>query len=206
MHRYFVMSAAALGLSIAVASAADLGAPAPVPIYTKAPVAAPWSWTGFYIGGDVGAKWGDDKWTATSLRDTAAPVSLPIDATSPTTFNTAAVRAGVYVGYNWEFTPRWITGIEGDYAYSNKTRSNFGFPGCEEPAPGTCTVGEGTAPSGLAAGWRSDFCQPRMGCECAGTCRLFGNARCAPLWHGWCCMAKRSGRWNLRASCYVALL
>jgi outer membrane immunogenic protein len=147
-----VMSAAALGLSVAVASAADLGASGPVPIYTKAPVAAPWSWTGFYVGGDIGAKWGDPTWTATSLRDTATPASLPIDATSPTTFDTTAARAGGYAGYNWQFAPRWITGIEGDSGYSNKTRSNFGFPGCEEPAPGTCTVGEGTAPSGVPAG------------------------------------------------------
>jgi outer membrane immunogenic protein len=37
------------------ASAADLGTRAPV--YKAPPVAAPYSWTGFYVGGDIGALW-----------------------------------------------------------------------------------------------------------------------------------------------------
>lgn len=36
------------------ATAADLGTPAPAPVYVKAPVAVPYSWTGFYIGGHGG--------------------------------------------------------------------------------------------------------------------------------------------------------
>jgi outer membrane immunogenic protein len=137
-----------VGLSAAV-SAADL-TPEPAPIYTKAPLIPLWSWTGFYVGGDVGAKWGDDKWTAASLRDSPTPISLPIDGTSPTTFNTTAARVGAYAGYNWQFAPRWITGVEGDYGYSNKTRSNIGFPGCEEA--GGCTVGFVVTPNGLPLG------------------------------------------------------
>jgi hypothetical protein len=47
------------GVSLVTASADDLGAPAPAPIYTEAPVAVP-SWTDFYIGyigGNVGGVW-----------------------------------------------------------------------------------------------------------------------------------------------------
>ena len=58
MHRLVVASLAAAGLSIGItvaASAADLGRPAPAPVYTKAPpVAAPYSWSGFYVGGNGG--------------------------------------------------------------------------------------------------------------------------------------------------------
>ena len=113
----------------------------------------PWSWSGFYVGGDVGAKWGDSKWTATSLRDPPGPIggtSLPIDGTSPTTFNTTGARVGAYLGYNWQFAPRWLAGIEGDYGYSNRTRSNVGFPGCGEA--GGCTAGFSVTPNGLPLG------------------------------------------------------
>jgi outer membrane immunogenic protein len=42
-------------LSLGTASAADLGAPpAPAPVYVKAPVAAPFSWNGLYIGAHGG--------------------------------------------------------------------------------------------------------------------------------------------------------
>ena len=48
------IAALLVGMS-AGAQAADLG-PAPAPIYKAPPVVAPpFSWTGFYIGGNVGA-------------------------------------------------------------------------------------------------------------------------------------------------------
>ena len=54
MHRYLMTSVAAFALGIGAASAADLGR-APAPVYTKAPLAVPFSWTGFYIGPNIGA-------------------------------------------------------------------------------------------------------------------------------------------------------
>jgi outer membrane immunogenic protein len=60
MHRLVVASLAAAGVGVgltAVASAADLGRPAPAPVYTKAPVVVPFSWTGFYVGGTAGGAW-----------------------------------------------------------------------------------------------------------------------------------------------------
>lgn len=60
MHRIIVATLAATGLSVGIsvaASAADLPRPAPAPVYTKAPVIAPLSWTGCYLGGNVGGGW-----------------------------------------------------------------------------------------------------------------------------------------------------
>lgn len=51
---------ATFGLTVlftGAAFAADLGAASPAPVYTKAPMAVPYSWTGFYVGGSVGADW-----------------------------------------------------------------------------------------------------------------------------------------------------
>jgi outer membrane immunogenic protein len=84
-----VVSAAALSLGLTVAaSAADLR-----PAYkAPAPVAAPYnySWSGFYIGGHAGVGWseGDD----------------------------SGFVGGGQIGYNWQFAPNWVIGIEGDFS------------------------------------------------------------------------------------------
>jgi outer membrane immunogenic protein len=74
----------------------------------------------------------------------------PIDGSSPRSFNLTSARVGGYAGYNWQFAPRWISGIEGDYGYSNKTQNNFGFPGCEPS--GGCVTGLVSIPNGLPFG------------------------------------------------------
>ena len=65
LMKKFVLAAAALILGTAGASAADLAARP----YTKAPmaVAAVYSWTGFYIGADVGYGWGRSTGTLTNV-------------------------------------------------------------------------------------------------------------------------------------------
>jgi outer membrane immunogenic protein len=109
-----------------------------------------WSWTGFYVGGDVGAKWTDSTWTATSLRDPPVPAGqLPIDGTSPTGFNSVAARFGGYAGYNWQFARTWVAGLEGDYGYSNTTTTKAGFPGCSVAG---CVAGFTYVPGGPAGG------------------------------------------------------
>jgi len=55
--RHQMLTGLAVGsLLVGAAQAADLKpAPAPAPVYTKAPMMAPvFSWTGFYIGGELG--------------------------------------------------------------------------------------------------------------------------------------------------------
>jgi outer membrane immunogenic protein len=131
--------------------AADL--PVKAPVY-KAAVAPVWSWTGFYVGGDVGAKGMDDQWTATSLFDSGGPVpgalALPIDASSPRNYNITGARAGGYVGYNWQFDPKWVAGVEADMAWAYARSTQGGFPGCSSPAG--CVSGATVVPNGLPFG------------------------------------------------------
>src|SRR5215470_7640964 len=56
MKRAITLSIAAFALAGTAfpTFAADLGRPPPA-----GPVGAPYNWTGIYIGGNVGAKWGD---------------------------------------------------------------------------------------------------------------------------------------------------
>jgi outer membrane immunogenic protein len=126
----------AFGL-VTPASAADL-APRYKPVAT--PMAQP-GWTGFYLGADIGGKWGNADWAATSLRDPPGippkvGVVLPIDASSPTSYRPSSVRAGLYAGYYLQLTSQWVGGIEADVAWANASSSFAGFPGC---ALGACT-------------------------------------------------------------------
>jgi hypothetical protein len=60
MHRLIVMSLAAAGVSVGLtaATAADIS---PAPVFAKAPIAAaaPFSWSGFYLGAQ-GRRMGHD--------------------------------------------------------------------------------------------------------------------------------------------------
>src|SRR4029450_5696807 len=95
-------------MTIAPANAADLGLR---PMYA-APRA--FTWSGCYIGGNVGYGWGRERvsipnsGTRTGVPELAG-VSLP-----SVTGNTKGVLGGGQVGCNYQFAPNWVIGIEGD--------------------------------------------------------------------------------------------
>jgi outer membrane immunogenic protein len=91
---------------VSAASAADL----PV---TKAPVyvAAP-TWTGFYIGGHIGGAWGEE--VGSTLNTTALAL-----AGTQTPGNYNGFLGGVQAGYNYQISPNWVIGIEGDWSWTN---------------------------------------------------------------------------------------
>jgi outer membrane immunogenic protein len=101
MIRKLITVAAFVAAGSASAFAADM-APRP---YTKAPMAAEpsWSWTGFYIGGVAGA--GHTTWDRNGNYDTN-PVS--------DSFTDGHASIGGTVGFNYQFSPSWVAGIEGD--------------------------------------------------------------------------------------------
>jgi outer membrane immunogenic protein len=105
-----IAAAAALLIATTVAgSAADLA--------VKAPYAAPapvWSWTGFYIGGHVGAGWGTTETTLTGASITppglTVPFGFPFGQNS-----TSGFLGGGQVGYNWQ--SGWaVFGVQADIA------------------------------------------------------------------------------------------
>jgi outer membrane immunogenic protein len=106
-----VRCAAALAVSVVAAPvlAADLPGR---PIYKAPPPDAVSTWTGFYIGAQVG--WASADWDASSLVSTppigpfAAP-GFPIG-----TFNGDGFVGGVHVGYNHQFN-NIVLGIEADF-------------------------------------------------------------------------------------------
>jgi len=127
MRHLVVASLTAAGLSVgltAAASAADVGRPAPV--YTKAPVPVPFSWTGFYIGANAGGHWSKDDHSAFVSENnnfTAASVAH-LNADAPVSLSPTGFAGGVHAGYNWQWSSL-VLGVEGDFdgLTGSKTRT-----------------------------------------------------------------------------------
>jgi outer membrane immunogenic protein len=119
MHRLIAFVTVA-GLSVGLTSAvfaADLPRPGPAPVYTKAPSAVPFSWSGFYVGADVGGAWSRQSVTA------AARPTIPgffIDqADAAGELSGSSVIGGFYAGYNWAVQSGWVLGVEGDFNWTH---------------------------------------------------------------------------------------
>jgi outer membrane immunogenic protein len=101
-----------------VASAADMPLKAP-PI-----IPVVYNWTGCYVGGNAGWKWG----RFTDSADTAAAV-VAIPGIPPTTVPAGHIdldpvtatsgAAGGQIGCRWENAEHWVFGVEGDFDWTN---------------------------------------------------------------------------------------
>lgn len=91
-----------LAMGVVSASAADLGARP----YTKAPVLAPvFSWTGFYIGADVGYGFGTSKGQSSN-----AFGNFPL----PYSYDPTGAMGGGFIGANYQFN-QFVIGVEADW-------------------------------------------------------------------------------------------
>jgi outer membrane immunogenic protein len=144
-------------LATAIAAIALIGTPAlAADLARKMPVKAPppppapvFSWTGFYAGVELGAKWADTTWTTTSLSSGGG--FFPVDASSPRNYDPSGFRWGGYVGYHWQVFSQWLWGVEADWAGANKTDTAAGIPGCTIGCPSP--PGPGADTSSVKMGW-----------------------------------------------------
>jgi outer membrane immunogenic protein len=106
-----ILAAAVAALSSSAALAADL----PARTYTKAPayVAPVYNWTGFYVGAFVGGAFNGSSGFSTN------------DPTMVGTNTDSAFFGGGQVGYNWQFSPNWVLGIEGDIGGLSGNHNTF---------------------------------------------------------------------------------
>ena len=117
----FLVAAAILVLFLGPASASDL----PVRTYTKAPaIAAPYDWSGFYIGANAGVASSRFNWFFTD--DPTAPGPAGNEGAHS---STGAV-AGGQIGYNWQMSS-WVFGVEaqGDWTKLKGQSASQFFPG-----------------------------------------------------------------------------
>jgi outer membrane immunogenic protein len=137
MRKLLLAGVGAAVVATAPAFAADLPA-APVAVPVVAP--APWSWTGFYIGGNGGYSWGN----ADASGNVAVAVSVngvPFNGlvTPQSAGGTNSVNGWLYggqAGVNWQ-TGALVVGIEADIQATGQQGSNT-----------FCTNGATTCPAG----------------------------------------------------------
>jgi outer membrane immunogenic protein len=108
------------------ALAADLGRP----VYKAPPPPPPapvYSWTGFYVGANGGYGWKDPTVTFTpndinAISSTCVPTIATFflgTCPPPTSFGIRGGFGGLQAGYNWQFSPQWVAGLETDFDWSD---------------------------------------------------------------------------------------
>jgi outer membrane immunogenic protein len=107
--RHLLLSTVALAALAGSAFAADLPSRKEAPVYI-APVPV-FSWTGFYVGADIGGAFGQ-----TNLHsDWSGWNSHSLD--------TSGVLGGGYVGYNYQINQNFVIGVEGDFQGTGAEKS-----------------------------------------------------------------------------------
>jgi outer membrane immunogenic protein len=134
--RRILLTGLAFCTSVIPAMAADVA-----PAYVPPPLA--WSWTGFYVGANVGWAGSTDAvinhgtdtgpgGLGTSLLNGGIPGAINLNQTG--------FIGGGQVGYNWQVWPTWVVGIEADFQGADAKGSNaFTFLGAPGILPITTT-------------------------------------------------------------------
>jgi outer membrane immunogenic protein len=97
--------------------------------YAAMPSAA--SWTGVYVGAAAGIR--ANQTTATLDKAILIPIGLPaINSLAncqcflSNGFDSTSARFSPYIGYNWQFNPKWLVGLEGDFGFANRQTTHSG--------------------------------------------------------------------------------
>jgi outer membrane immunogenic protein len=110
---------AALGLIGTPALAADMAVkappPAPAPIY---------SWTGWYVGGNVGGGWTHNNVTYTPNDPQSASLINHGNLVLGDAFNSSSAVGGLQLGYNYQFSRNWLVGFETDFDWTGMKGSS----------------------------------------------------------------------------------
>jgi outer membrane immunogenic protein len=114
MKKILIACIGAAAFCGAPALAADMAVKAPPPPV----VATAYSWTGFYIGGDIGYGWGQSTGVLNDGIFNTSPV--------PYTADPKGIIGGGYAGYNYEISP-FVVGVEADWQAADVSGSGTGI-------------------------------------------------------------------------------
>jgi outer membrane immunogenic protein len=117
----------ALGMLAAVAMTGSAFAADMAPRYTKAPPPAPiavYSWTGCYIGGNVGGGWHKVEQSGTRTNATPSVAFVPpLDLGSS---EDSDVIGGGQIGCDYQFAGNWVVGVQGMFDFGDiRSRNNL---------------------------------------------------------------------------------
>src|SRR6266851_4578975 len=112
MKKSLLATVALSALIAAPAMAADLAVKAP--LYKAPPPVYVYSWTGCYIGGNIGGLWATKDWTNVTP---GAAFGRPISSQDASSF-----LGGFQGGCNYQ-VGSWVFGIQGDYDWTDANGS-----------------------------------------------------------------------------------
>ena len=158
-----------------------VAAPA-MPLKAKAAPAVAFNWTGGYIGAAAADRWSDASWNTTAIGNGpgAIPALIaPDPTTTPVSFFSSAIQGRLYAGYNWQFSRKWVAGLEADAGFGDSRMTRGGIPGTFGNgvnaaifAPGT--EGEQHDSSSLKLGWDASI-RGRLGMLIAPSVLFYGT-------------------------------
>ena len=126
-----LLASTALTTSTTLITGAALAANLPLKA-PPAPAVIPFSWTGCYVGLNAGG-------ASTSIDHTlAVPPAEPGFGTFGSSGRESSFIGGGQLGCNWQFDPKWVLGLEGDFNWLKATRNHtfaFGIPDEDTVAP-----------------------------------------------------------------------
>ncbi len=114
MRKFFVAGSIVAALYGAPAFAADMPVKAP-PMPTSASV---YSWTGFYVGANIGGGWGTTNVGFTPNDPATATLFVAGGLPPGGSLKTSGVLGGPQLGYNWQVNRNWLVGVETDFEWS----------------------------------------------------------------------------------------
>jgi opacity protein-like surface antigen len=102
---------------------------APTAMPVKAAPAALFNWTGVYVGAAVADRISTSKWNTLGISDGIGGFLAPDPTTNLASFFNSSAQGRLYAGYNYQFSPRWVAGIEGDVGGPGAQMTRGGIPG-----------------------------------------------------------------------------
>jgi outer membrane immunogenic protein len=141
-----ILATVLAGIGSTAAWAADVGtpnAPAPAEVY---------NWTGFYVGGDVGVAGVAQNFTSNFSQQSLAPDLNNNIQNNP--FATTPFVGGGHVGFNWQFAPSLVAGVEGDW---QSVRASHSFCRQTDAFGNTCEEGDSSERGLASAGGELDW-------------------------------------------------
>jgi outer membrane immunogenic protein len=117
-----LLASVAVGALMTAANAADLPRKAPM----MAPAALPvLSWTGCYVGGNVGGGWGKNDVTQTASAPGLGTLSAGFSGRATTGVDTSGAVFGGQIGCDYQFANQFVIGIQGMLDGSTVKGSEF---------------------------------------------------------------------------------
>jgi len=127
---FALAAASALAGGIGTATAGDVA-----PYYRAPSVVVPYyNWNGVYIGANVGGASSNNDALWSPLPASAAFGAFAI---AGNTGGSSAI-GGFQAGYNWQFAPTWVAGLEADWSWA-KTGGSFDQPWVTNPGSAVVT-------------------------------------------------------------------